>query len=50
MQEIPVRSLGREDALEKKMATYSSLLAWKIRWPEEPRGYSPYSHKESETT
>ena len=31
-----VRSLGREDPLEKEMATYSSILAWKILWTEEP--------------
>ena len=33
----PVPSLGREDPLEKEMATYSSTLAWKIPWMEEPR-------------
>ena len=31
-----VQSLGREDLLEKKMATHSSTLAWKIRWTEKP--------------
>ena len=31
-----VRSLGREDSLEKEMATHSSILAWKIPWTEEP--------------
>ena len=30
MQETWVRSLGQEDPLEKKMATHSSILAWKI--------------------
>ena len=35
-QEILVRSLGWEDSLEKEMATYSSTLAWKIPWTEEP--------------
>ena len=30
MQETQVRSLGREDPLEKKMATHSSILAWRI--------------------
>ena len=29
-------SLGREDLLEKEMATYSSILAWEIPWTEEP--------------
>ena len=39
--EIPetgVRSLGREDPLEKRMATHSSILAWRIPWTEEPDG------------
>ena len=36
MQEIWVQSLGREDLLEKKMATHSSILAWKVPWMEEP--------------
>ena len=31
-----VRFLGREDPLEKEMATYSSILAWRIPWTEEP--------------
>ena len=38
MQEIRVRSLGREDPLEKGMATHSSILAWRIPWAEEPGG------------
>ena len=38
MQEIQVRSLGGEDALEKEMATYSSILAWRIPWTEESGG------------
>ena len=36
MREIWVRSLGREDPLEKEMATNSSTLAWKILWMENP--------------
>ena len=36
MQETRVRSLGQEDPLEKGMATYSSILAWRIPWTEEP--------------
>jgi len=36
MQETPVQSLGWEDPPEKEMATYSSTLAWKIPWTEEP--------------
>ena len=38
MQETQVQSLGQEDLLEKKMATRSSILAWKILWTEEPGG------------
>ena len=36
MRETWVQSLGREDPLEKEMATHSSTLAWKIPWTEEP--------------
>ena len=38
MQETRVQSLGREDPLEKEMATHSSILAWRIPWMEEPGG------------
>ena len=38
MQETKVLSLGREDTLEKEMATHSSILAWRIPWTEEPGG------------
>ena len=38
MAETRVRSLGREDPLEKEMATHSSIIAWKIPWTEEPGG------------
>ena len=38
MQETQVRSLGWEDPLEKRMATYSSILAWRVPWTEEPGG------------
>ena len=38
MQETWVRSLGQEDALEKGMATQSSILAWRTPWTEEPGG------------
>ena len=41
MRETGVQFLGREDPLEKEMATYSSILAWKIPWTEEPGGESP---------
>ena len=36
MGETRVRSLGWEDALEKEMATHSSIPAWRIPWTEEP--------------
>ena len=34
----PVQSLGREDPLEKEMATHSSILDWRISWTEKPAG------------
>ena len=36
IQQTQVPSLGREDPLEKGMATHSSILAWRIPWAEEP--------------
>ena len=36
LQEIWVPSLGREDILEKGMATHSSIFAWGMSWTEEP--------------
>ena len=36
MWETGVRSLGREDPLEKEIAAYFSTLAWKTPWMEEP--------------
>ena len=36
MRETWVQSLGREDPLEKEMATHSSIFAWRIPWMEEP--------------
>ena len=38
MQETWIRFLDQEDPLEKEMATYSSILAWRIPWTEEPGG------------
>ena len=38
MQKTQVLFLGREDPLEKKMATHSNILAWRMSWTEEPRG------------
>ena len=42
MQETQVRSLDQEDPLEKEMATYSSILAWKIPQTKEPGGVIPH--------
>ena len=51
VQETSVPSLGQEDALEKGMASLSSILAWRIPWTEEPgRLYSPWGCKESDMT
>ena len=50
MRETQVRSLGQEDPLEKEMATHPSILAWKIPWTEELVGYSPWGHKQLDTT
>ena len=38
IQETRVQSLGREDPLEKEMATHSSILAWELPWTEESGG------------
>ena len=38
MQETQVQPLGWEDSLEKEMATYSSVFAWRIPWTEKPTG------------
>ena len=38
IRETWVQSLSQEDSLEKGMVTHSSILAWKIPWPEEPGG------------
>ena len=50
MQETQLQSLNQEDPLEKSIATHSSILARRIPWTEEPVGYSPWGHKESDTT
>ena len=49
MQEILVRSLGREDSLEKGMAIHSSILAWRIPWTEEPGSLQPLGVSKSQT-
>ena len=50
MQETWVSSLGQVDPLEKGMATYSSILAWRIPWTEEPGGLQSLGLKESDMT
>ena len=50
MRETRVWSLGREDPLEKEMATHSSTIAWKIPWMEEPGRLQSMGLKESDTT
>ena len=44
MQETWVRSLGREDSLEKGKATHSSILAWRIPWTEWSMGSQRVGH------
>ena len=50
MQETQVRSLGGEDPLEKEMATHSTIIAGKSHGQRNLAGYSPWGHKESDTT
>ena len=46
-----IASLVQEDPLEKRMATHSSILAWRIPWTERSlAGYSPWGHKELDMT
>ena len=49
-QETCVRSLGREDPLEKGMATSSGIPAWRILQTEEPGQLQPMGHKQSDMT
>ena len=46
---MPVQSPGWEDALEKEMATYSTILAWEIPWTEEPTGLQSTGSQKSQT-
>ena len=50
MWETWVQSLGREDPLEKEMATHSSILAWRIPWTEELGGLQSTGLKELDMT
>ena len=47
MQETQVRALGREDALEKEMATHSSILPGECHGRRSLEGYSPRSHSQT---
>ena len=49
MWETWVRFLGREDPLEKEMATHSSIVAWRIPWTEELGGLLSTGRRESDT-
>ena len=49
-QETQVQSAGREDRLEKEMATHSSILAWKIPLMKDPGRLQSMGSKESDTT
>ena len=49
MQETWVGTLGQEDPLEEKMATHSSILAWRIPWTEEPGGLQSMGSQKSWT-
>ena len=50
MWKTRVQSLGREDLLEKDMATRSSVFAWRIPWTEEPGGLQSTVCKELDMT
>ena len=50
MQETWVQSLGWKDTLEKGMVTHSSILTGESHGQKSLMGYSPWGHKESDTT
>ena len=50
MQDTWVRSLVREDPLEKEMAIHSNILAWRILWMEKPGRLQSTGWQESDTT
>ena len=49
MQEMWVQSLGREEPLEKKIATHFSIPAWEIPWTEDPDGLQSMGLQKSQT-
>ena len=50
MQETGLDPLGQEDPLEKKMATHSNILAWRIPWTEEPGELQSMGSQDSDMT
>ena len=50
MQETRLRSLGREDPLERETATHSSILAWEISWTVVPCGLLSMGSQELDMT
>ena len=50
-EDMRIQSLSWEDALEKEVATHSSILAWEVPWTEKPGGlHSPWIHKDPDVT
>ena len=49
MQETQFQPLGREDSMEKEMATHFNILAWEIPWTEEPSGLQSVGSQKSQT-
>ena len=50
IQVMRVQSLGQEGPLEEEMETHSSILSWEIYGQRSLVGYSPWGHKDSDTT
>ena len=50
MQDTQVRSLGREDPLERGMATNPNIPNWRTSWIEEPANLHPWGRIESDMT
>ena len=50
IDETGVQFLGREDPLEKEMATHSSVLAWRLPWTEEPGRLQSMGSQKSDMT
>ena len=50
VRETQVRSLCREDPLQKAMATHCSILTWRIPWTKEPGGLQSTGREELDTT